>query len=330
MSDILAIEVTGSALRCLRLAGIGRARAVRAYSEHPLPSGLLLPSPSIPNVQDEAAFSRILAKAVGLRPPRRARLVLPDRSVRLHILNTDAVPPGELDLRQFLVWRLQDALPFESREARVAYLTAPNGMPDRRMAITLVAREQVVAQYERVLRGVGTGVAHAAPAACHLFNLAGFEAGPAGREVDAFLALGIEAATLLVSLGGVPHYARTFLRPTLSSSGPAINPAGEPRPPARHTPGGQAPGPAPTAIPDLVGELARSFHHAEEEVGLAPPSRLCLAGEMGHDATLLAALQQGLGIPCALLSASSARAVRGAGLLPPAGHAVLSAALARV
>jgi Tfp pilus assembly PilM family ATPase len=315
MLDVLAIEVTASVLRCLRVAGIGRTRAVRAYSEHPVPSGLVVPSSNLPNVRDEPAFSHALAKAVGSRPPRRARLVLPDRSVRLHILNTDAVRPGELDLRQFLVWRLQDALPFESREARVAYLTAPNGLPERRMAITLVAREQVVAQYERLLRGVGTGVAHAAPAACHLFNLAGFEAGPAGREVEAFLALGIEAATLLVLLGGVPHYARTFLRP-------AHAPAPGSRPPAS--------GPAPTAVPELVSELARSFHHAEEEEGLARPSLLCLAGEMGHDRDLAAALQKGLGIPSALLSAASVRAVRGAGLLPPAAHAVLSAALARI
>ncbi len=318
MLDVLAIEITAGAVRCLRLSGLGRARTVRRYTERALPPGLVLPSPSLLNIQDEAAFARILAEALGSRPPRRARLVLPDRTVRLHILNTDAVPTGGPDLRHFLVWRLQDALPFEAREARVAYLAAPNGLPERRMAITLVAREPVLAQYERLLGTLGTGVAHVAPASCHLFNLAETEVAPAGRAVTAFLALGIESATVIISLGGVPHYARMFLGP--------ITRLEPPNPPS--TPAGRTP--PPTATGELLRELALSFHHAEEEAGLAPPTRLCLAGEMGHDPSLAAALQKGLGIPCAVLFPSPPPVIRRAGRLPPEAYAVLSAALKHV
>lgn len=322
MWDVLAIEITAQAVRCLRLTGLGRARAVRAYREQALPPGLVLPSSSAPNVQDEAVFARILRQAVGPRPPRRARLVLPDRTVRLHILNTDAVPPRGPDLRRFLVWRLQEVLPFEPGEARVSYLMAPNGLPDRRMAIALVAREPVLAQYERLLRGAGTGVAHLAPAACHLFNLAAAHGEALAQGVHAFLALGIESATAVLSVRGIPHYARTFLRPTIAQN---PSPAPAPRPPN--------PGPhlAPaTAVPELVEELARSFHHAEEEVGLARPARLCLAGDPGPDPALAAALQGGLGIPCVPFSPPPPRTLRRRRLLPPQAQAILSAALSRI
>ena len=322
MGEVLAIEVTAAAIRALRLRGIGPARAVRAYAERPLPTDLLVPSSSVLNVQDEAEFARILADTVGPRPPRRARLVLPDRSVRLHVLNTDATPPGGPDLRHFLVWQLQDTLPYKPRDARVAYLPAPNGLPSRQVVITLVAREQVVAQYERLLGAAGIGAAHVAPAACHLFNLSAQDPEAAPHAVHAFLALGPESATLILSPRGIPHYVRTFPRPGAEP---------DDRSPVHDLPAAGAPGRRhrPTPPRELVAELLRSFSHAEDEVGLQAPARLLLGGELGHDLPLAAALQEGLGIPCAVLPTPVHRAHR-AGGLPPEAHAVLLAALARI
>jgi len=319
LREVLAIEVTAAAVRCLRLAGFGPARRVRAYVERPLPSGLLVPSSSRPNIQNEAAFSRILAEAVGSGRPGRVRLVVPDRSVRIHILNTDALAPHGADLRGFVAWRLRDTLPFEPREARVAFMAAPNGLPNRLMAITLVAREQVVAQYERLIGMLGARVAHVAPAACHLFNLADLEAAGPGAWDHGFLALGIESATLILSRQGVPWYARTFPRPTAAPDGP---PAPGPRPPAS-----LREAPSPTVKAELVQEVARTLQHAADEAGLGQPAGLLLAGEMGRDAALAAALQAGLGIPAAVLS--PAPSIRGVSNLPSEAHAVLAAALAR-
>jgi Tfp pilus assembly PilM family ATPase len=320
--DVLAIEVTSEAVRALRLGGIGPGRAVRAYVQRRLPPGLVVPSSGLPNVQDEGAFARLLTEVVGPRPPRRARLVLPDRSVRLHVLNADAVPPGGPDLRQFLVWRLQDTLPFEPREARVAYVPAPNGAPNRQVAITLVAREQVLEQYERLLGAAGTGAAHVAPAACHLFNLAERDFAAAGDAVHAFLALGPESAAVILSQRATPEYARTFLRP-------GAEPEAGPRTSDRGPSDGSGPCSQPTRHKDLVAELLRSFEHAEEQVNLAPPARLLLGGELGQDPALAAALQESLGIPCAILPSPPHR-VRHARPLPPEAHAVLLAALARI
>jgi hypothetical protein len=305
--DVLAIEVNAGAVRCLHLAGIGPGRSVRAYAERPLPPRVLVPSGTLPNIQDEAAFATILRDLLGARPHRWARLVVPDRSVRLVVLNMDTAVPQGPDLRRFVVWRLQEALLFDPQEARVAFVPAPDGVPERQVAVTLVAREQVVAQYERLLGAAGTRVAHVAPAACHLFNLAAAEGAGQTPAVHAFLALGEESATLIMSLRGIPHYVRTFPRP--------------PGPP----PEGRS---APQAFPSLARELARTFCHAADTQGLGPPVRLSLAEDGGAGARLAASLEAELGIPCGTFS--PARGLRWARGLPRQAHAVLAAALASI
>ncbi len=298
MRETLAIEVTAVAVRALCLAGVGPARRIRSYRERPLPPGLLVPSTSLPNIREETAFAEALAQAIGPRPPRRARLVLPDASARLHVLRTDASPPAGADLRQFLLWRLQDALTFEPREARVASMAACSGAPPHRhVAIALVARDQVLAQYERLLATLGVRVAHAAPAAYHVFHLAGQGSGLAGGPIEAILALGPDSAAVILARGGLPEYARLFRR----SGG----------------------------VPELLGELRRTLEHAGETAGLERPARLLLGGDLGRDAGLAAALQNGLEIPCAVLPLPGRR-LRGLRGLPREAQIVLSAALARI
>ena len=70
MCPTLAIEVTARAVRALRVgAGWGRPRRC-VYAERPLPPGVVVSSPSAPNVRDEAAFGLVLTEALGPRPPR--------------------------------------------------------------------------------------------------------------------------------------------------------------------------------------------------------------------------------------------------------------------
>lgn len=293
---------------------------MQAYAERALPAGLVVPSSSFPNIRNEAAFTRILADVVGPRPPRRARLVVPDRSVRMHVLNTDAVVPQGPDLRQFLVWRLRDTLAFEPRDARVAYMPAPNGLPNRLMAITLVAREQVIAQYERAVGTMGARVAHVAPAACHLFNLAGLDAGESQAGIHGFLVLSIESVTFILSSAGIPHYTRTFPRPAVTD----VEPSPTPRSPGE----GHTTSPPATDISALIQEVARTIHHAVEEAGLGPPARIFLAGEMGRDGALASSLQEGLETLCTILLPTPV--IRGASTLPVEAQAVLAAALVRI
>jgi hypothetical protein len=177
----------------------------------------------------------------------------------------------------------------------------------------LVAREQVLAQYERIAAGLGVGIAHIAPVACHLFNLA--EAAADGsRGTSGFLALGPETATVILGQGDVPRYTRAFPRPIKAPDDGAAQ--------ARAGTG------AATAVKELVRELAQTLAHAEDAAGIAPPARFELAGEMARHPTVPGTIHDELGIPCTLVGRPAA--LRGEVALPPEADALLAAVLLRL
>jgi len=317
----LAIEVTATGVRVLRLRGVGRWRRLGGYAERPLPPGLVVPSATATNVQDEAAFGKLLAEVVGPRPPRRARLVLPDCVARLHILDLDGAPPNAADLPGFLLWCLRDTLPFPAREARVAYTVAPDGRPGHRVALAVVGREPVFEQYEGLLKARGIRVAHLAPAAWHLFTLAAAIAPRAPAAVRGLLTLDGAAASLILAEAGVLRYVRTFRLPPGASASAAD-------PPAAAGEADAAPREHPPWLKELGHELLRSFDHALETSNVPPPADLLMAGALADAQALCATLQAILEIPCAPLALSAFHA-RPGGPLPPQAAACLAAALAR-
>lgn len=299
----LTIQLTVGKVRCLRLRRLGPALNVEGYAERALPPALLVPSPTIPNVTDEGLFGQILADAAGPHPPLRTRVVVPSRSVLLHALSTGSPPARTPDLRGFLLWCAQGLLPFEAREARLAYTLLRDGSPGRHTAILLSGRERVVAQYERLCGALGGRVVHLAPVAWHLFTRGGGETTAALPGTEAFLALEEDAATLILCRGGTPHYVRTFGLPRQTPSAPVRSPA---------------------TIEALREELHASFHHAEDTAGLSPPRGTLLAGELPEGRQFAAALGEALGLPCAL--AAPPRQLRWARGLPPEAEAVVAAA----
>lgn len=301
VGEVLAVEVTAGAVRSLRLRRLGPARALRVYAERLLPPGLVVPSATAPNVQDEGAFAPLLAQAIGPRPPRHVRLVLPDPTVRLHVLAMDDEGAACPDVPKFLLWRLQAVLPFDPRDARLAYQTAPDGQPGRGLALALVAHAPALAQYERLFAGLGIGVSHVASVGCHLFNLAALTAAPSAAGPEACLALDAETATLILAPGGVPHYARTWGLP----AGPAD--------------GGDG------CLKDLPEAVRQTFAHAEDTANLPPPPHLVVAGAPADAPGVATSLQQALDIPCRALPPPTL----GRHALPPEATPVLAAALAR-
>jgi hypothetical protein len=294
---------------------------VAGYAELPLPPGLVVPSATVPNVRDEAAFTKLLSEVVGPGPPRWARLVLPDCVARLRLLDLDGAPPQGPELPRFLLWRLRDTLPFHPREARLAYTVAPDGLPGRQAALTLVGRDQVLEQYERLLRARRIGVIHLAPAACHLFTLATATTPRAPATAQAVLTLDAASATLLLATGGVPRYARTFRLAARTVPSAAALLAASAAAEAAHRE-------HPPWFKELAAELLRSFDHACETAHVPPPVHLLLAGELADAPALCPSLQAILEIPCTPLALSAFRARHGRPV-PPQAAACLAAALAR-
>ncbi|HSC71426.1 MAG TPA: hypothetical protein VLH58_08740, partial [Candidatus Methylomirabilis sp.] len=167
LHQILAIEVTPRALRCLRLRprvwGGGRP----AFTEHPLPPGLVVPALETPNVQDERAFGQALAAAVGPRPPRATRLVLPDGAALLALRRLPS----------------RGTNPPQGPAIRRAYAPVPAGQPGPPRVLALASGDRVLHQYERLLGAAGIGICHMAPAAWHLFHQATRRARPEDTAV---------------------------------------------------------------------------------------------------------------------------------------------------
>jgi Tfp pilus assembly PilM family ATPase len=89
----------------------------------PLPSTLITPSLTEPNVADGQALSgelRSLMKKAGCRGGPVV-LTLPDTSCRVGWQDFETLSGTPLETRQLLCWRLKDRIPFPLHECRVDY-----------------------------------------------------------------------------------------------------------------------------------------------------------------------------------------------------------------
>lgn len=141
---------------CVRPDGVGAARWSRrrlvAFAEQPLPLGTLRPSSTQPNlVQPEAlavAVQQVLDRLGG--NGGEMALLLPDPVVRVFVLDFETFPRRHEDALPLLRWRLRKSLPFPAEEAILSWFLQPSG--NKLEAVTAVARQAVVADYERVFR----------------------------------------------------------------------------------------------------------------------------------------------------------------------------------
>jgi hypothetical protein len=122
----------------------------------PLPSALITPSLTEPNVAGGQALSdelRSLMRRVGCKGGPVV-LALPDTSCRIGWQDFEALSGTPSETRQLLCWRLKDRIPFPIQECRVDYQLLPGKNGGTRL-LCLLAREAVIAQYEALVVGVG-------------------------------------------------------------------------------------------------------------------------------------------------------------------------------
>lgn len=178
-----AIEVRAGGLAALRLQRDGRSQVLGAAAALRLPEGALRLSLQDANLADSEAFGSALAglcERVGLGPGSRVALVLPDPVARVAF-----VPAAEVKARsaaetlEQLRFRLKKTLPFDVREARLAWCAVPAfpGQPAQLMVAALFA--PVLADYEAAACGVGL-----VPGVVEVAGLALLRAVPAGGGGD--------------------------------------------------------------------------------------------------------------------------------------------------
>ena len=153
----VAIEVRASSVGVLRVRRDKRRLVVGAAAAMELPPGTLSLSLTQPNIVDGERFRQAVHGALeraGILGGAKVALVLPDTAARVALVPAVEVPTRKAaELDELLRFRLRKSIPFEVREARLAYATAGDRPADTIVAAT--AFGPVVEQYEEACRSLG-------------------------------------------------------------------------------------------------------------------------------------------------------------------------------
>ena len=153
----LAIEIAPHRVSAVAVAWRGTRVSVTRQASEPLPAGAVVPALTAANIPDRAvvvdATKRVLAR-LGVRT-RRTALVMPDPSAKVSIVRFETVPAKAADLEQLIRWQVRKAAPFRIEDAQVSFSPGtPVGESGREFAV-VVARRDVVEEYEAVCTAAG-------------------------------------------------------------------------------------------------------------------------------------------------------------------------------
>ena len=154
---LVAIEVHASSVGVLRVRREKRRLVVGAAAVMDLPPETLSLSLTQPNIVDGQRFRQALHGALeraGILGGAKVALVLPDTAARVALVPAVEVPtrkPSEID--EVLRFRMRKSIPFEVREARLAYAAGGDSAADTIVVAT--AFGPVVDQYEEACRSLG-------------------------------------------------------------------------------------------------------------------------------------------------------------------------------
>jgi Tfp pilus assembly PilM family ATPase len=198
----VAIEI---ASRRVTVAELGRASGtdiVAAYATEPLPAEAVTPALTGANIANPALVADALRRALdkaGIRGASRTALVVPDSVARVSLLHFAELPAKASDLDQLIRWQLRKATPFPIHEAQISAFRA-HQTETGPMLTAVVARRDVIAQYEAVTSAVGI---HAGVVDLASFNVmnAVVSAGASSPGDWLVVTLAAEATTLAIMRG---------------------------------------------------------------------------------------------------------------------------------
>jgi len=205
----LGIEITSRALRIGLLAGNGASRSVLVSRTVPLTSGMVAETFAAPNIADSDGLASLLRaglKDLAALSVRRAGLSLPDGIFRVQTLEFDELPTHHRDRDRLVRWRLEKGPAFDASRTVLRYQVLPRR--DRGCTVlACVAKQEIIAQYEDLLAGLGLEPWVVVPSS---FNAVNFY-GPylAGKGIPGFaLAWVTEGSytTIILEQGGPRFY----------------------------------------------------------------------------------------------------------------------------
>lgn len=178
-----AVEITADRVSAATLATRGGGRlVVQSHASESLPPGAVVPSLTAQNVVNPAPVTqalRVVLERLNSRA-RRVALVIPDVAARVSLLRFEQVPARREDLDQLVRWQLKKSAPFAVEDACVTYSPGAR-TADGAEFVTVLARREVVREYEAVCEAVGVHPGLVDLATLSLVNLyAGAATAPRG------------------------------------------------------------------------------------------------------------------------------------------------------
>ncbi len=168
----VCVEFAARRVTVVAVSHRGLPAVLTGHATEALPDGALVPALNAVNVQDRAAVTAAVRRAldhVGVRP-RRVGIVLPDSVAKVSLLRFEKVPSRAQDLEHLIEWQVRKAAPFRPEEAQIAYTPGASIGEDGREFIVSLARRDVVEEYERACADVGASAGLADLATFNLVN----------------------------------------------------------------------------------------------------------------------------------------------------------------
>ena len=169
-----AVSIAVDHVAAVQLAGGGSAPELAGYARISLPEGVVTPSISGRNIQDAHAVTQAIDEALGQLPrrPSRVALVMPDGAAKVSIVHFEELPARAADLNELIRWQVRGSAPFRLDEAQLAWTPGVRGDAGGQSFVVVLARRDVVAEYEAVSDGAAARAGVVDLACVNLINAA--------------------------------------------------------------------------------------------------------------------------------------------------------------
>ena len=148
------------------------SKAVDKFAIRSIPSGLLVPSLTKPNVSSVKDLVTIVRSALdeGYIKTSRISLAIPDTSVRITILSLDRLPSKYDEKIEFLKWKLKKTIPYDIEEAHLNFLEQETDT-GQNTVITVSIHQDVLRKFEEVFESLEINVGLIMPSTFAAYEL---------------------------------------------------------------------------------------------------------------------------------------------------------------
>ena len=152
-----AIEIAPERVSAATMASRGTSLNVQSHATEALPAGAVVASLSAHNIVDPTAVTTAVRTVLGRLDARvsRVALIIPDVSAKVSLVRFDQIPARRDDLDQLVRWQVRKSAPFPIDDACVSYTKGASGPDGSGEFVVVLARRDIIEEYERVCAGAG-------------------------------------------------------------------------------------------------------------------------------------------------------------------------------